>query len=201
MFLFIWYNTNQSPILKAWKLKCEVVFFLYYLQFFTYSSICLMCLLLLMYWAIWYLKRRTLNKDGVMLRYWFFNYYHLLSVNWTDWHSLMTDLIWAEDSWTTLVRSLNTPTTMRTQCQAQSSMNSWDMLLLQSTTRQRLHYLLIDDVVAQDADGILQFLVASPPPPPIVAGHHFREDLTHGVVRLLQRSRLGVQTETKVSHR
>ena len=99
------------------------------------------------------------------------------------------------------MRSLNTPTTMRTQCQAQSSMNSWDMLLLQSTTRQRLHYLLIDDVVAQDADGILQFLVASPPPPPIVAGHHFREDLTHGVVRLLQRSRLGVQTETKVSHR
>ena len=99
------------------------------------------------------------------------------------------------------MRSLNTPTTMRTQCQAQSSMNSWDMLLLQSTTRQRLHYLLIDDVVAQDADGILQFLVASPPPPPVVAGHHFREDFTHGVVRLLQRSRLGVQTETKVSHR
>ena len=87
---------------------------------------------------------------------------------------------------------------MRTQCQAQSSMNSWDMLLLQSTTRQRLHYLLIDDVVAQDADGILQFLVASPPPPPIVAGHHFREDLTHGVVRLLQRSRLGVQAVVKI---
>ena len=127
--------------------------------------------------------------------------YSICQLNWLTWHSLRSDLIWAEESWTSLVRSLNTPTSMRTQCQAQSSMNSWDMLLLQSTTRQRLHYLLIDDVVAQDADGILQFLVASPPPPPVVAGHHFREDLTHGVVRLLQRSRLGVQTKTKVSHR
>ena len=32
-------------------------------------------------------------------------------------------------------------------------------------TTDGLHYLVIDDVVPEDADGILQFLVASLPPP------------------------------------
>ena len=56
-------------------------------------------------------------------------------------------------------------------------------------------YFFIDDVVSDDADRIFQFLSSCFAPPPVVAGHHFREYFTERVVSLLQRSRLGVQTE------
>ena len=39
-----------------------------------------------------------------------------------------------------------------------------EKLLLQDTGIHHT-YFLIDDVVPQDTDGVLQFLVASPPPP------------------------------------
>ena len=139
MFLFIWYNTNQSPILKTWKLKCEVVFFCTTCNFlhiprYVWCACCCWCTEPSGTWreGPWIKMLWCCDIDSSIIII-----YSICQLNWLTWHSLRSDLIWAEESWTSLVRSLNTPTSMRTQCQAQSSMNSWDMLLLQSTTRQR----------------------------------------------------------------
>ena len=109
----------------------------------------------------------------------------------------------AEESWMTLVRSLKTPSRMRTQCHTHRTTNNWDDGIISEVNMLDIidTYFFIDDVISNDANGIFQFLVSSSAPPPVIAGHNFRKDFTERVVSLLQRSRLGVQTETKVSHR